>query len=217
MAERLPDPDPSQFPALGKSHQYVTRKQDRLVRIFNTGGRYPMKWNQHRHFGPIATGRFDHHPDGPAQDHDNHGVWYAAIEIDRDNRGIATAVAERFQETRTVPLDDHGFHLTICHPGRDLRLLDLRTGWITQAAGNAAIASGSRTQSRKWARAIREEYDTLDGLVWSSSVYPSGNAIVVWEDEDPAFAPTARLIRSLPDMTPYLVAAAKTLKYSIAG
>lgn len=175
-----------------------------------------MNWDDYRNFGPLATGRFDHHPDGEAQHHLGHGVWYAAIETGTENNGLATALAERFQEARTVSLSDQYYHLAICHPGRSLELLDMRSGWITKAGGNAAIGSGKREQSRKWAREIHKKYTTLDGIVWSSSVYPPGNAIVLWRGAVPALAPSAVAIDPLAELLPNVVRAANTLGYLVA-
>jgi len=216
VTEHLPDPDPTRFPDLEASHVYTTESRDRLVRVFSPAGEHPMNWDDYRHFGPLATGRFDHHPDGEARHHPRQGVWYAAIETGTENGGLATALAERFQDSRTVPLGDRFHHLVVCHPGRSLTLLNMRSGWITKAGGNAAIGSGRRDRSRTWAREIHRTYPALDGIVWSSSVYPPGNAIVLWSGEVPALAASAIAIAPLAELLPYVVRAANTLGYTVA-
>lgn len=213
MSEVLPDPVPQEFPALTRSHLTIAGHDDRLVRVFSHGGSHPTTWNAPRHYGPLATGRFDHHPNGAPSYHAAHSVWYAALEIADDNNGLHTALAERFQDTRTVPLSPGFSSLVICQPARTLRLLNLDSRWITQAGGNAAITSGPRIQSRTWAREIRRHYAELDGLVWSSSVHPPGKAIVLWDHDSDTLAPFADLISPLDGLARVLVPVIDDLGY----
>ncbi len=213
MSEALPDPIADNFPPIRAAHLRNVSRRSRLIRIFSHGGRHATKWNEPRHYGPLATGRFDHHPAGAPSYDATHSVWYAALETGNDNNGLHTAIAERYQDTRVVPLSSGDSSLVICRADRDLRLLNLDSRWITQAGGNAAIASGPRSQSRKWARAIRKRYPNLDGLTWSSSVYPPGTAIVLWDHDSGALAPYADLISPLGGLTKILVPVVADLGY----
>ncbi len=58
-----------------------------------TGG-HVTAWNALRHYGPVATCRFDPH-DPPPGEHPTVGVSYLAD-------SVPTALAERFQQTRII-------------------------------------------------------------------------------------------------------------------
>jgi len=148
--------------------------------------------------------------------HPNHGTWYGALEQPGGHSALAAVVAEAFQDTRILTLTSRQRWMVITAPARTLHLLSLDSAWITRAGGNAAIRSGPRAQARKWARAIHHHYPEIDGLTWSSSVYPPGTSVVLWERRDsptPFALPT--LNRPLSDLTHYLIAAAEELGYRV--
>ena len=201
MTEALPDPDVKRFPALEQDHLRGVDSQHLLFRIYSVVGAHPMRWDQFRRFGP-TSGRFDHHPEGDRQVHPGHGVWYGGLDQPGGRSALATVVAEAFQQTRVIPLRSRRRWMVITAPARPLRLLSLDSSWITQAGGNAAIRSGPRVQARKWARAIHRHYPEIDGLAWSSSVYPPGSAVVLWELRNtPSPFATPVLNRPLADVT----------------
>ena len=126
-------------------------------------------------------------------------------------------VAEAFQQTRVIPLRSLQRWMVATAPARPLQILGLDSSWITQACGNAAIRSGPRFQARKWARAIHRHYPEIDGLAWSSSVYPPGTAVVLWERRDTLAPFTPPLLnRPLAHLTHYLVAAAEELGFRVS-
>lgn len=205
LSKHLPDPDPTTWPRLAAEQTVTLQEGDRLLRIYASAGKPTTRWWEFRRWGPTAA-RFDHHPDGPSRL--GHSVWYAALETPDDNgqpTGLATVLAERFQDTRTVPARSRNISLAICNPAKTLTLLNLEPDWLTQAGGNAAIASGPRHQSRKWARAIRHTYPRIDGLIWQSSVFRPGVAIVLWDQPRPALAPNPLLNRPLADIATSLI------------
>ena len=217
LSEYLPDPESDQFPPLHDDHVEVIDSEHLLVHIYNTGGDHPIRWDQFRRYGPRETGRFDHHPDGKPAVHPRHGIWYGGLDQPDDNTAIATSVAEVFQDTRTVPLTSRQRWMVITTPARPLHLLSLDSSWITQAGGNAAVGSGPRVQSRKWARAIHRHYPEINGLTWSSSVYPPGSALMLWEQrDDPSPFTPPTLNRPLRDLTHVLVPAAHKLRYQMS-
>ncbi len=72
--------------------------------------------------------------------------------------------------------------LAVFSPTRSLRLLLLSDStWLARAQGNAALMAGSTAVTQRWGRRIWQQYDDLDGLCWSSSPYPSGRSIVLFE------------------------------------
>ncbi|MCA1837068.1 MAG: RES family NAD+ phosphorylase, partial [Actinobacteria bacterium] len=136
-----------------------------LWRVYRRGGAHPGRWPQFRSYGPLATGRFDHHPE-PAADHgrDGPGVLYVS-------RHGPACVAEAFQSNRTIMRRFGAPQLVAFTLRRDVTLLDLCGLWPTAAGASQAIASGPRSSSRAWARAIRAAYPDLEGLRYRSSMY----------------------------------------------
>jgi len=216
LTEHLPDPDPDKFPPLEDDHIHVVDSEHLLVHIYDTAGEHPIRWDQFRRYGPTKA-RFDHHPEGDREVHPNRGTWYGGLERPDGNSAITTAVAEVFQDTRTVTLSSRQRWMVITAPARPLDLLSLDSSWITRAGGNAAIRSGPRAEARKWARAIHRHYPEIEGLIWSSSVYPPGTALVLWERrDDPAPFTLPKLNRPLRDLIHVLVPAADELRYEIS-
>lgn len=214
MTEHLPDPD--RFPPLDGDHIHGVDSEHLLVHIYPAAGEHSLRWDQFRRYGPTRA-RFDHHPEGDPAVHPHHGTWYGGLERPGGKLAIATAVAEVFQDTRTVTLASRQRWMVITAPARPLHLLSLDSSWITRAGGNAAIRSGPRAQARKWARAIHHHYPEIDGLAWSSSVYPPGSALVLWERRhDPAPFAVPKLNRPLSDLTHALVPVADELRYEIS-
>ncbi|MGI8416577.1 MAG: hypothetical protein ACR2P2_10340 [Nakamurella sp.] len=67
-----------------------------------------------------------------------------------------------------------------------LRLLDLGdSDWVTRAGGNA---SGVRSRSREWARAVYRHYrcESLDGVIYPSSNIPIARVAALWERAEDA-------------------------------
>lgn len=115
-----------------------------------------------------------------------------------------------------MPLHSRDISLAICNPAQSLTLLDLESDWLTQAGGNAAIASGARSQSRKWARVIRLTYPDIDGLVWHSSVFRLGLAVVLWDQPREALGSHPLFHRPLRDIAAHLLPVADGLGYRIS-
>ncbi|HZS14519.1 MAG TPA: RES domain-containing protein, partial [Candidatus Dormibacteraeota bacterium] len=80
-------PPPTTLPPL-QPEEVVELHGSPLFRIYPSAGAHPLPWDGPR-VSPAALARLDPHAAGPV------GVWYAA-------RELATALAETFQETRTV-------------------------------------------------------------------------------------------------------------------
>jgi hypothetical protein len=182
-----------------------------LWRVHRRRGPHPTAWNQFRTWGPAATARFDHHPE-PAADLGPGGpaVLYVA------EFGPA-AVAEAFQPNRTIMRRHHTPHLVAFTLSRDVTLLDLCGLWLTAAGASQAIASGPRTSSRAWARAIREAYPDLDGLRYWSSMHGGESVAVLNElavDALPA-TPEDDIALADPTLTAYLDHIALALPYRI--
>lgn len=150
-----------------------------LARIYRAGGDHPVRWNQFRAHGPVATARFDPHPVAAGAGRSRRGrpapesVLYAATEL-------RTCVAEVFQSTRVVDRRTALPRLAIWRPVRTLRLLDLAGTWPTRAGASQAISSGPRDRARQWARAIRAALPDIDGLWYRSSMDSGNPAVCLW-------------------------------------
>lgn len=171
----------------------VLRAGDLLWRIYFRGGRYPVDWNQFRHFGPTSS-RFDHQ--FPPPKNQSRGILYAAGEAN----GVMTAIAEIFQETKVV--DRHrdspwlaGFRLE-----RDARLLDTTGLWPIRAGGNMALNSGARVLSRMWSRRIYRSYSDMDGI-WYPSSLTNQPAVALYERAGPCLPSVPHFNRALADPT----------------
>ena len=166
-----------------------------LARIFRASGAHPSEWFEFREFGPLDA-RFDPHPE-PVGEHPGCGVMYTVVEgsalrSDGARRAaapgdpsldsaFAACLLEVFQQHLIVDRTAGAPTLVAFETTRPLRLLDLGdSDWVAVAGGNAAIASGERARSREWARAIRQVYPELDGVLTPSSIVPSARVAALW-------------------------------------
>lgn len=197
MTEALPVP-PSRMPTLKPEEIYTLDRSTIVWRIYRAGGAHPGRWNQFRQYGPVS--RFDHHPP-PKRSHPNLGVLYGAVTPQGMLNGAQyTCFAETFQETRTIDRLRGRPYLTGFGMRRPVRLLDLSSGWVTRAGGNAAITSGPRARSQQWAHVIWNTYPDIEGIYYSSSVWPPGRAVALFERAEDAIEAHPRFNRALDDI-----------------
>lgn len=142
-------------------------------RVYRAAGKHTLPWDQFRLHGPVPTGRFDHHEPSEHDDLER-GILYAALD------GPA-AIAESFQDTRTIDRRRAepwivGFALE-----RDVNCLDFTGGWPTRAGASQAISSGRRDHAQAWSRAIYETYDIVEGLVYPSSMVGGSLNLALYE------------------------------------
>ena len=136
----------------------------RFNRIYRRGGNYSTLWHSFRHYGPTCA-RFDHH------ELDKHhqpfaqtrGILYLALD------GL-TALAEAFQEKRTVNrLNDQPW-LVVTELAAELSLLDLTGNFCTQSGGSMNLISCPTVYSQNWSRAFYSLYQSIHGLYYPSSL-----------------------------------------------
>jgi len=149
-----------------------------LARIWFSTGRYPSGFARFRYFGPTAS-RFDHHLPGPGGRGQSgpRGILYA-VYADGDRLAFATALAEVFQETRTVELSHEGPRIAVFRTLRDLPLLDLTGHWTTRIGAHAGLSSGPREITREWSRDFYAAYPDIEGIRYRSSM-SGGRSIAV--------------------------------------
>jgi hypothetical protein len=149
----------------------------RLWRVYRQGGAYPSGWSDFRFDGPTGS-RFDHHV--PPRRHQDRGILYAASQRSTDAAALNSALAEVFQDTRTIDPYDRSPWLAGFVVTATLRLLHLGSGWMTRAGGNAALTSGGRRVAQEWSRKIHADVD-VDGLWYPCATYPPGRAVALYE------------------------------------
>lgn len=178
-----------------------------LWRIHRTTGPHVLAWNGFRTFGPLRTARFDPHPPNCGT-HPGRGVSYAALDV-------ATAVAEVFQQTRTVRAASD-VRLTAWTPTRPLRLLDLSGDWALHNGASHSLYAAPRRTCRNWSRAIRGTWPDLDGL-WAPSTMTGQSVVALYEHAADSFPPRPSFTRALsnPYVWVLITAAANRVGYTV--
>lgn len=155
------------------------------------------------------TSRFDHH-DEPASTQMK-AVLYGAAGAS----AIRTCLAEAFQATRTMERSRNAPWLAAFELTRDVRLLDLGGDWPTRARASQAIWSGPRPRARRWSRRIYDQYGSIEGLWYPSSMNAGEPCVALYERARSAIPGTPVFNRALadPTLTMSLIAAANSLGY----
>lgn len=179
-----------------------------LVRIYYATGPHPGGWKLFRAFGPTDA-RFDHQEAPPAVS-STRAILYAATDF-------TAAVAEAFQRTRVIDVAAGDPYLAILRTSRPIRLLDLRSDWPTRAGASQELGSGSHASARNWSRAIYEDLETIEGIVWHSSMHHGGDAYALYERAEKAFdpSPVTNLALATRGLTLPLANAAGALRYGL--
>ncbi len=190
---KLPEPPPAGgLPPLRSEDERVLPAGTPIWRIYHRGGPHPVAWAAFRAYGPVDA-RFDHHEEPARQQ--RRKILYGAPSPD----GIATCVVETFQATRVIDRLRHEPWLVGARLVRDLRLLDLTGDWPTRAGASQAINSGPRSRARRWSRRIYDDYRSIAGLYYCSSMNGNRPAIALYERATNAFPARPRFNRPLLD------------------
>ena len=193
---------------LTRTAQDLRDYQGVLWRIHRTVGEHVLAWNRLRSHGPLATMRWEPHPERRG-DH-REGVLYAATDL-------GTAAAEVFQATRLIDTISGMPHATAWQPTRPLRLLDLTKAWALRNGAAAALGAAPRSTCRAWARSIATTWPNLDGL-WVTSTMTGHHSVVLWNPAGDSFPSAPQFSRPLADPTLRAILsriAAKDLNYRI--
>lgn len=206
MAKLPPPPEPGALATRTPPEVVAVTRITTLWRIYGTAGPHAGRWDRFRHYGPVATARFDHHRLPPAAQ--PRAVLYAAL-------AIQTCVAEVFQDTRVIDRRRRGAWLVGFGLAREVHLLDLSGTWPTRAGASQAISSGPRDLARAWARAISDAYPDLDGLWYRSSMDGGRPAIALNErvEGDLRRQPSVHVPLTHPGLELPLARMARTLGY----
>jgi hypothetical protein len=177
-------PPPGVLPTLRPREVFTVGTSETFGRLYFTAGAHPAAWDSFREFGPVSTMRFDHHTP-PPRIHPSRAISYVAPARGRRRRRfdpLHACVRECFALTDTIDLRAGAPWFVLWASVRPLRLLDVvDSPWIARAGGNAAISSGARGMSRRWARAIYRTYTDIDGIFYESSTLPSARSVALFD------------------------------------
>ena len=205
---KLPDPDPAVI--AGKS-AVVAVVHRHLWRLHTPAGKHPMRWDQLRTYGPIASGRYDPWlppPKDRSEDPVTAGVGYFGFDI-------PTCLAEVFQTTRHISTGRGGIQLSAFMPTRQLRLLDLRDTWPIAIGASHAINSGPKNRCRAWAHAIRSVHPGYDGFLYAGMA--GRDCVVVYSPPGDLFPAAPDFTKPLadPGLAPYVADSAERIGYAL--
>ena len=178
-----------------------------LWRVRVTEGPHIVAWNALRHYGPVASGRFDPHEPPPQEQGEASGYFALAV---------PTVLAEVCQAARVINPRRGAPYLTGFRPTRVLSLLDLSGDWPISIGASHAINTGRKDHSRAWARALRAAWPAVDGLSYVSAMTGAGCVALFTPARDtfpdrPDFSePLAH-----PDLRSTLAAAADSIGYQL--
>lgn len=194
---------------IGPDHLFTFPKEETLWRIYRQKGKHALRWDQLRHFGPVADQRWDPHASPPGDDPDA-GVIYAATQP-------KTAFAEVYQEFRDITRSEGSATLVAWEPTRDLTLLNLTSDWPVQNyAAASMMMSDDKSNTPAWARAIHLQLGgDIDGLYAVSSLtFEPVVTLFIRTELQPAFPSRPSFHALLDDdaASPYVAAAVKGLK-----
>lgn len=165
-----------------------------MHRLYRRGGAHPTLWNAFRYFGPTAS-RFDHQERDAAGNafEQNRGMLYLALDI-------PTALAEAFQEKRTVNRVTDRPWLVSLRLSCEVTLLNLTDTYCVRAGGSMKLVSGPTRYAQNWSRAFYACYAGIHGLYYPSSL-TNRPVIALYERAlalEP-FPPAPRFHRALDD------------------
>ncbi len=205
---KLPPPPPS-LPRLRPSDIRTLESGSLCWRVYRAGGVHPVHWNELRRYGPTATGRFDHQEPPPHED-PARAILYVA--------GDATAaLAEAFQDTRTIDRRRREPWLVVFALIADVAALDLTRLWPTRVGASQAIATGRRVTAQAWSRAIYRAYPEVAALAYRSSMAGSSINLALYERAQASIAsiPVIHLPLTHPGLALPLARAASKLGYGL--
>ena len=210
-------PPPRPLPGLRSADTTRVDADEHIWRVYRQGGSHPSTWSQFRHYGPLATGRFDPHLPPPIVQ--NRGALYGSIRrpLRTGAPALHACLAEAFQDTRTIDTRDRDPWVVAFAPAAPLALLDLASAWTTRVGGHQSLSTGPRDIAREWARAIYEDYPHLDGIHYPAANFGPGHNIVLFERADTRMPASPRFHRPLadPGLRPILGQVADLLGYAL--
>jgi hypothetical protein len=206
-----PEPDRSRLAAIGPARRDLAAGV-LLWRVYGRGGGHPLPWNGFRHFGPVATMRFDHHLPGDRgqPQTQGRGILYGA-------QHGPTCLVEVFQATRVIDRYDRDPWLVAFRLATPVALLDLTGTWPTRAGASMALSSGPRAHARSWSAAAYDLFPEIGGLWYPSSMAANRPAFALYERAAMALPAAPAFHRALADplLFPWLRSVADEFGYGL--
>jgi hypothetical protein len=130
---------------------------------------------------------------------------------------VIAAIAESFQESRTIDRRRRDPWLVGFELAAEVRLLDLTRLWPTRAGASQGIATGRRPTAQAWSRRIYGSYPNLAGVLYRSSMAGGSLNVALYERAEPAMPPTPAVHVPLvhPGLALPLARAASKLGYQL--
>jgi hypothetical protein len=225
VTQQLPEV-PAALPPLQDEHIVALPAGTTLVRLHDVGGRHPTTHDQLRWSGPLpGRGRFDHHPPGSPADHaPQHGVLYVALDdpttspppVGAGGTVLDVVLSEAVQDGDILAITD-GLTLTVWRTSGDLRLLDLRGPWGQRTRTGTHLSTAPHACTQPWARAIRQQYPQLHGLLSAPATGGRAVAAALNETSSPHLGGRIELSRPLhhPQLLPLVGEVGQRLGFSI--
>jgi hypothetical protein len=138
----------------------------------------------------VANVRFDHHSSPPRQQ--ARGILYGGLRV-------YTCFAEVFQDARTIERSRNRPWLAAFELTRNVSVLDLSGTWPTRAGASMAINSGRRDRARAWSLRVYEDYPTIEGLYYPSSMDGNRPTMALYERAQDALPARPVFDRALAD------------------
>jgi hypothetical protein len=132
-------------------------------------------------------------------------------------RDATAALAEAFQDTRTIDRRRQEPWLVAFELTTDLAALDLTRLWPTRAGASQAIATGRRVTAQAWSRAIYRSYRDVAALAYRSSMAGSSINLALYERAAAGIAgnPVVHLPLTHPGLALPLARVASKLGYGL--
>ena len=207
----IPGPDRTRLRILDPK-LHILEPLTLIWRIYRSEGSHPVRWNEFRHFGPVAA-RFDHHlEDAEKKPYEQErGVLYAAPDF-------ITCIAEFFQASRHLDRRHGGPRIVAFHLLESIDLIDLSGRFLTLAGCHQGLHSSPlRRRARAWSRALYETCPEGEGLLYRSKMAVDLPAYTFYERAVTAIPdePFADFPLTDPRLEAPLAAAVSELGYSL--
>jgi len=165
---------------------------DVLWKVHFTTGHHVVPWNRLRYWGPSRAGRFDPHAGSDLEPAvQDVGVSYTSAHV-------PSALAEVFQNRRTINTTEGAPYMTGWFPTRPLRVLDLTGTWPIRNGASHVINTGRTDFTRAWARAIYERWPAVDGVMHASKM-TGRPCVCLWTAAADSFPVAPSFARALAD------------------
>ena len=138
------------------------------------------------------------------------GILYGGLRV-------YTCFAEAFQDTRTIDRSRNRPWLAGFELARNVSLLDLTGTWPTKAGASMAMSSGRRDRARAWSQRGYEDYPTIEGLYYASSMDANQPSVALYERAQNALPARPVFDRALADpaLNSAVVKAAVLFNYGV--